>query len=241
MRRSLKKLFALTTLGLLASAATSGCADNDSQLFIVGVAVPDGECQITPDEGSAILLSGVIDVAFTDTYTGALLVGNQLTQRGSREETKTETSRIAIRGAEVQVFTPQQELITEYTVASTGFVNQAPNGDASYGVASVTLIDAGTGAQLRNQVTPTTTTGVVVEVRVFGDSLGGSEVTSAKLTFPITACYGCTLVCPAEDPNIPLPCSLGNNDPVDCAACANPSNPNLCDSALAASGRNANP
>lgn len=240
MRRSLKKLFALTTFGLLTAAATSGCADNDSMLFIVGVASPDGECQVTADEGTAVLLGGTIDVAFTTTYVGALLIGNQVTQRGSREETKTETSRIAIRGAEVQIFTPQQELIKEYTVAATGFVNQAPNGDAAYGVASVTLIDSGTGEQLRNQVTSNgSSTGVVVEVRVFGDTLGGSEVTSAKLTFPITACYACTLTCPAEDPNIPPPCTLGNDSAVDCASCVSPdpAQPNICDQALADSGR----
>ncbi len=244
MRRSLHKLFALTTFGLLTAAATSGCADNESMLFIVGVAAPDGECNVTPDEGATILLGGVIDTAFTSTYTGRLLVGNQLTQRGSREETKTETSRIAIRGAEVQIFTPQQELIKEYTVAATGFVNQAPNGDASYGVASVTLIDSNTGTQLANQLgsDPNARVGVVVEVRVFGDSLGGSEVTSAKLTYPITACYACTLTCPSEDPNIDVPCSLGNDDTVDCGACrsGDPARPNLCDAAFAGSGRPSN-
>ncbi|MCA9628675.1 MAG: hypothetical protein KC766_13445 [Myxococcales bacterium] len=244
MRRSLQKLFALCSFGLLAATATSGCADNDSQLFIVGVAVPDGECNVTPDEGTAIRLGGLIDVAFASTYTGDLLVGNQLTQRGSREETKTETSRIAIRGAEVQIFTPQQQLINEYTVAATGFVNQAPNGDASYGVASVTLIDSATAGQLAGQLggDPNARVGVVVEVRVFGDSLGGSEVTSAKLTYPITACYTCTLSCPSEDPNLPPPCSIGNDDAVDCGACrtGDDANPNLCDAAYIAVGRGNN-
>ncbi|MCA9640097.1 MAG: hypothetical protein H6718_08430 [Polyangiaceae bacterium] len=237
MRRSLKKLFALITFGLCAAAATSGCADNESQLFIVGVAIPDGECLVTPDEGTAIYLGGVMDVAFTNTYTGTLLVGNQVTQRGSREETKTETSRIAIRGAEVQIFTPQQQLINEYTVAATGFANQAPNGDAAYGVASVTLIDGATGSTLAGQVAGGGTTGVVVEVRVFGDTLGGSEITSAKLTYPITVCEGCLFTCPPEDPNLPIPCSIGNDQPVDCGACANPLDPNFCDAALAASMR----
>lgn len=246
MRRSLKKLFALTTFGLLASAATSGCADNESQLFIVGVAIPDGECLVTPDEGTSLREVGLIDVLVTNTYVGTLLIGNQLTQRGSREETKTETSRIAIRGAEVQIFTPQQELITEYTVAATGFVNQAPNGDAAYGAAAVTLIDATTGDQLANQIgrNPSVRVGVVVEVRVFGDSLGGSEITSARLTFPITACYACTVICPTEDPDLGDRCSPGNGDPIDCAECRTGSTDtsvrNICDN-LYDRARNPNP
>lgn len=240
MRRSLKKLFALTTFGLLTAAATSGCADNESMLFVVGVMVPDGECSVTPDSGASLYAGGTMDTLFTTTYTGFLLVGNQITQRGSREETKTETSRIAIRGAEVQIFTAQQELIKEYTVAATGFVDQAPNGDASYGAAAVTLVDGATGATLANQVAGGGSTGVVVEVRVFGDTLGGSEITSAKLTYPITVCEGCLFTCPPEDPNLSPPCSIGNDQPVDCAACANPANPNFCDAALAASGRATN-
>ncbi|MEZ4371603.1 MAG: hypothetical protein R3B07_12295 [Polyangiaceae bacterium] len=219
MRRSLKKLFALTALGLFTAAATSGCADNDSQLFVVGVMVPDGECSVTADEGASLYLAGVLDTSLTTAYVGRLLVGNQLTQRGSREETKTETSRIAIRGAEVQIFTPQQELIKEYTVASTGFVNQAPNGDAAYGFAAVTLIDPQTGQSLANQVpAPGDTTGVVVEVRVFGDSLGGSEITSAKLTYPITVCNGCLISC-TTDAAAGRPCSRGNDEPIDCSFC----------------------
>ena len=34
--------------------------------------------------------------------TPALIVGNQLTQRGSRERLRTETSKVALKGAEVR-------------------------------------------------------------------------------------------------------------------------------------------
>lgn len=240
MRHLGKKLFAASILASLGGLTAGGCADNESMLFIVGVIVPEPapDCSVTPDEGATIRQGGVMDVAFTTTYTGSLLIGNQLTRRGSRDEIKTESSRIAIRGAEVQIFTPQQELITEYTIAATGFVNESVSSDAAYGSSAVTLIDPATGEGFRNSLAVGATAGVVVEVRVFGDSLGGSEITSAKLTYPITICNRCTLVCPPEDPSLDYPCNVGNDDLLDCAACAAPGN--TCQALLDASGRETN-
>ncbi len=239
MRHLGKKLLAASILASFGGLAAGGCADNESMLFIVGVIVPEPppDCTVTPDEGATIRQGGLLDVAFTTTYTGSLLIGNQLTRRGSRDEIKTESSRITIRGAEVQIFTPQQTLISEYTVAATGFVNESVSSDAAYGSSAVTLIDPATGAGFANSLARGETSAVVVEVRVFGDSLGGSEITSAKLTYPITICNECTLICPPKDPSLDVPCRVGNDDVLDCAACAAPGN--RCQALLDASGREA--
>lgn len=231
-----KKLFAAGSLALAAAAAAGGCADNESQLFIQGVLVPQPspDCSVTADPGAAMRLGGLLDVAFTNTYQGALLVGNQLTERGSREEIKTETSRVVIRGAEVQILTTQQQLITEFTVPATGFVDQGIGADASYGAATVTMIDPATGNALAGQLAGGGTTTVVVEVRVFGESLGGSEITSAPLSYPIQVCNGCSLSCPTEDPGVDPPCRPGNDDTIDCGACTGFQ---ICRDAIAAAQR----
>lgn len=228
----------LTTLALGVAALTPGCADNESQFFVQGVLVPDAppSCAVSADQGASLRSGGVLDTLFTNTYVGSLLIGNQLTQRGDRDELKTETSRISIRGAEVKILTAQNELINEFSVPATGFVNQATGSNAAYGTASVTLIDPATGNVLAGQVDGGRTLTVVVEARVYGDTLGGAEITSAALTYPITVCSGCLISCPADPPNVTAVCQPGVDDPVDCRECAGSPNAAVsaaCTAALA--------
>ncbi len=227
MRHIGYKFAGLTTLALGVATLTPGCADNESQFFVQGVLVPDAppSCGVTADQGAALRLGGVMDTLFTNTYVGALLIGNQLTQRGNRDELKTETSRISIRGAEVKILTAQDQLISEFSVPATGFVDQSTGSNAAYGTASVTLVDPATGNTLAGQVTGGRTLTVVVEVRVFGDTLGGSEITSAALTYPITVCSGCLISCPADPPNSTAVCQVGIDENVDCRECVGSSNP----------------
>ena len=44
---------------------------------------------------------GTLDLALRDSYVASILVGNQLTERGSRNQLRTETSRVRLEGAEV--------------------------------------------------------------------------------------------------------------------------------------------
>jgi hypothetical protein len=83
---------------------------------------------------------------------------------------------------------------------------------------------------------------VVVKVRVFGTTLGGEDVESAELLFPIEVCDGCLVSFPssdldpavsgtqckrAADMDAPTstetdsPCNLGIDFPVSCTACSN--------------------
>jgi hypothetical protein len=245
-RHSVSSLVTAALAASTALAALPGCAENDSLMFVVGVmALDPPECLATPDRGAKLLARGVLDRAFTSGYTGALLVGNQITQRGSREQLRTETSRVALRGAEIRIETPQGSQLSEFSTVGTGFVDPAAGADASYAAMFVDMIPS--------SVSPSLSDGrVVVKVRVFGDTLGGEEVTSAELSFPIDICTGCLVTYPAEaaDPTSPTymcslggqaveglarPCRIGQDSSIPCTVCV--SNPICRDPSLNPSAR----
>ncbi len=208
-----------------------GCADNESMLFVRGViAWPNsGDCTITADASQLMRLGGVLDLAFRTDYVAPLLVGNQLTRRGSRDQIRTESSRVSLRGSIVEISDPQGNKLTEYTTDGTGFVDPADGDNPGYGIVSSTLIPGG----LFNAGGPFAgITNVIVNVRVFGNTLGGEDVESNKLTYPIAICTGCTVSFPTkaidlgtnecisqEDPQAALPCAVGLDDPIDCRYC----------------------
>ncbi len=232
MHRSLSLALAASSLAL-ASAALTGCADNDSGLYVRGVlALTPPDCTITADPSALHLLGGVMDVRVRQGlgYSAALLVGNQLVRRGDRDQLRTETSRVSLEGAEVTLLTETGSSIAEFTVPGTGFVDPGSSDEPGYGSMAVMLIPPGVG---------TAGTRIIVEVRVFGTTLGGDEIESATLTFPVTVCDGCllsrpveaidplTMECTAgagEDPPDP-PCRIGQDDPVDCRHLAPPMPP----------------
>src|SRR5687768_7912553 len=84
------RALALSTLVGGGALATLGCEDNESSLFIVGVlAIEETDCILTPEGNSLLRTSGVLDVSLRSSYTAGLLVGSQLTQRGSRDQLRT--------------------------------------------------------------------------------------------------------------------------------------------------------
>lgn len=239
--RSVRRLIAATAVTASAVAATSGCADNESMLFVRAVlAVSETDCVAQADPSAPTLLGGTLDVAFQNSYQAALLVGNQLVQRGSRDQLRTETARITLRGVEVQLLDSQERLITEFTVASTGFVDPSSGDTPGYGVATATLIPPSVIQQFRDQFGSQIGSGatVIAQVRAFGDTLGGDEVESGQLSFPIEVCYCCLASYPieADDPAQPgfqcvgssdqsvefNGCRVGQDTLVDCRLLSNP-------------------
>lgn len=239
MRRpSPKSLFALAAVGLVVGALPS-CATNDSMMYIVGVAAREsGSCAVAADLETTMLARGTMDRLLASEYTAALIVGNQLTQRGSRERLRTETSKVALKGAEVRLENTQgRELVPAFSAIGTGFVDASEGVDAAPAVMFATLIPASIA-----QTLPVGT--VVSKVRVFGTTLGGEDVESAELLFPIQVCDGCLVSFPASardltadgdtyqcllatDDNVSspgadeaLPCQLGIDIPVPCTACS---------------------
>jgi hypothetical protein len=69
--------------------------DNASMLFIKGVlAIEATNCAAKPEAAATLRAGGRLDVSLANGYVAALLVGSQLTQRGSREQLRTETARL---------------------------------------------------------------------------------------------------------------------------------------------------
>jgi hypothetical protein len=188
--RTVLRALALSTLVGGGALATQGCEDNESSLFIVGVlAIEKSDCILTPEGTSILRTGGVLDLALRSNYTAGLLVGSQLTQRGSRDQLRTETARLTLRGAEVRLETSTGGVIAEYTTVGTGFVHPAAGAEPHYGTMSVDLIPA--GAPIGEGL-------LVANMRIFGDTLGGDEIESNEYSFPIRVCYGCLVSYPAE-------------------------------------------
>jgi hypothetical protein len=165
-----------------------------------------------------------------------LLVGNQLTERGSRNQLRTETSRVRLEGADVTLETSTGGEVSSFSTLGTGFVNPASGTDPSYG---------GMFAEL---IPPTISLGdgeYVARIKAYGTTLGGQDIESGELRFPIEVCYGCLINYPgsALDKNLAADsaylcalstadavggddslgtagCNLGQDFPVSCVSCS---------------------
>lgn len=234
MRRSnITYLFSAALLMLGGSALTVGCVDNDSSMFLVGVVALDAaNCTPKADTTALFLAEGTLDVAFASSYTGAVLVGNQLTARGSREQLRTETSRVSLKGAEVTLTTVDGKVIRTYSTIGTGFVDASGGDTPGYGTMAVNMLPS----QLSADAAVRAAGVVVAKVRVFGDTLGGVAVTSSELDFPIRVCEGCLVrysassIDPTDPPKCKIatdattdvvnPCVLGQDAVIDCTLCS---------------------
>ena len=216
-------MLAIAALG----AATGGCADNDSALFIRAViALEPGECIARNQPDGLFLPFGVYDtgLAGENSYFANLLVGNQLSRQGDRDKVRTETSRIALRGADVEVKTIDGATITSFATDGAGFVDPGTATEPGYGVMAAELLPAGAVAAPNR---------VNVSVRVVGETLGGTEIRSSELIFPITVCRGCLVSFPIDaidpvggacagggEPGAPDACLRGQDAFTDCRYCA---------------------
>jgi hypothetical protein len=232
MSRFQRKILAGLVLSGVGIVASAGCADNDSSLFIAGVLAPQPpDCSVTADPTSTMEGGGTLDVLFSYEFRAWLLVGNQLTARGRKQQVRTETARINLRGAEITLTDSGGGEMGSFTVPGTGFVTISRSEDPGYGAFLATLIPPNFGSSLGSALVGApggSYQTVVANVRVFGDTLGGEEIESAELSYPIRVCYGCTVSYPAEALSGDQ-CNVGTSDEkpcfagqgaIDCRACS---------------------
>ena len=205
LMRSVHPLRVVSTAMVVAAGSTlavSGCADNDSSLFIAGVlGEASNTCTFEPDGDAVTRGSGTIDVSLTQTYTMPLLLGNQLVARGDEDKLRTETSRIVIRGAVVTVLDVKTNAtLANFSTNANGFVNPSSGTTPGYGVSFVTAVPSSLGQQLDSSLTLGQFKELNVAVSVYGDTLGGQEIESATLTYPLFACKGCLVDCSTASP-----------------------------------------
>jgi len=217
-------------------AVSGGCTEDQTGFFILGnVAVDAPECVARADTSSALISSGVLDVALKPDYEASLLVGSQLAPRGDKANLRTETMITTITGAEVQLFTDTGTLDTEFTVPAAGVILPDSGNDPGFGIITATLIPAASGIALAGELNnPAEVRTRVAKVTVFGKTIGGLEVETAPLSYVIRVCEGCLVDFPASayDPSagcvpsstgesIVPPCRTGQDDVVDCRYCTN--------------------
>ncbi|MBK7396640.1 MAG: hypothetical protein IPJ34_10155 [Myxococcales bacterium] len=185
------------------SLLVPSCADNGVSLFIRGViAIKAPDCVAKPDADATLWSSLYFDSALTTQVDVPLLVGSQLFGRGDPKTSRGEPNRIQLSGAEVELTdTGGNAIVPKFTVPTIGVVDPTASSDASYGAVFVTLIPAGVaGAVAKN--TGTTTFGprklILANVKVFGKTLGGTDVESLPVAIQIYACFGCSVVFPSD-------------------------------------------
>ncbi len=239
MRRlPFKTLLALGAACLSAGALPS-CATNDSMMFITGVYFRKfGACTPKASFDAPMLSRGTLDVEFADHYVAALIVGNQIVERGSKERVRTETSRVQLKGAEVSLENVQGDSLGDpFSSTGTGFVNPSSGTDPALTIMYADLIPASVVSKLKLGT-------VIAKVRVFGTTLGGQDVESGELAFPIDVCSGCLVSFPTSARDITAdgtdyqckvgdtmaatsavadadqPCELGVDIQTPCTACS---------------------
>ncbi len=193
MRRLPFKTLLALGVACLSAGLLPSCATNDSMMFITGVYFRKfGACTPKADFTAPMLANGTLDLALASEYRAALIVGNQITQRGSRERLRTETSRVALKGAEVTLESLQGKSIGKaFSSTGTGFVDASAGTDPALTIMYASLIPASVAKTLQLGT-------VVAKVRVFGTTLGGEDVESSELAFPIEVCFGCLVSYPAS-------------------------------------------
>jgi hypothetical protein len=240
-----------TVIGVLAASAigvlSSACAHNDSTLFIQEVMAPPPTktgttCSYVPSPQAAFLSQGTFDIGLATSYEAVLQLGNQMVQRGpagpGSDPVHTETSRIVINGAEVSVADATGAVIGNFTSVATSFVDVGATGIAGLGAVGITAIDAKTASTLCGQFAdPATRHQLVLTIKAFGKTLGGTDVESQDFTFPVTVCKGCLVdyssACvPAAGSmttvdSSKIPCQVGADSSIPCQACAT-SYPAIC-------------
>jgi hypothetical protein len=209
-------------VSMLAAATVVGgtlpaCATNDQTIFIRNALAPSvnrqgGSCIYTNDPSQAGLFQAEMDIGLTDSYFGILLVGNQLVARGDPANNRAESSRVHINGGIVRVTEPGGRLINEFTSLATGFNDPQNNNAPGYGTIGLVLIDAPTKDRIltdsykpegeqrvpldRRNISKT----VLINVKAFGQTLGGVDVESEEYQLPMQVCNGCLVVFDGFDP-----------------------------------------
>ncbi|GAC1394069.1 MAG: hypothetical protein NVSMB47_02470 [Polyangiales bacterium] len=203
---------------LVAMGATAGmlswipsCRDNNETIFIRQLQLPAApDCIAKPDPTSTFIARGVLDVALSSHYQVIALVGNQMVSRGDYKQTRAEPNRVLFKGADIHLLDDKQKEIGFYQVIANGEVDPQTSGDATYGLAAFDLIPPVQGDKIRAAIVASgggTVQTYEARFKVFGTTLGGTEVTTGEYAFAIDTCYGCTVIYPsdANEPSLAQP------------------------------------
>ncbi len=247
-----KYLSAAALLGGM-SLLVPSCAENGVTIFVKGViAVRPPECIAKASSDVVLQAQIFFDAALTGSNTVFLLVGSEMIGRGDPKTSRAEPNRVQIYQAEVELQDSAGNPLfstSKYTVPTFGMIDPTASADATYGLVSVDLVPTSIGGLLATAGKATKFgdpgRSILISVRLFGRTLGGTEVESRPISLPAKACFGCTVLfsADAEDPaylgTTPSPagtncykaggagaiglgqtCGIGQ-EPTDCRLCQN--------------------
>ena len=218
MRFTANKL--LSGLFLTAAVASSpSCADTDSAIFVrqVQQILSTDECVTTNDPNTFTLSEGFLDRTVRRRYDATVLVGNQLIPRGDNDRLLPETSRVHLYEAEIILFDFGGTELAAYTQPISGFADPTTSTIPGFGLANVPIIDPSVVDSLPNNQT------IIARIKIFGRTLGGTEVETAYWDFPIDICDNCLQAScvPSEcEDDCVQSCRPGQDEKLDCRAFA---------------------
>jgi hypothetical protein len=193
---NLWKQCVLGGLALVAALGSQGCTDDETGLYIrANLARIAPQCTVTADPGATQLANGLLDIAERSNYEATLLVGNQLTPRGDKQNLRTESMVITITGAVVHLTDAVGATVADFSVPANGVVVPDGGDEPGFGLVDVTLIPGSEVENLfMNELStrdPDRAVTRVARVSVFGSTVGGLDIESSEFTYVISVCNGC--------------------------------------------------
>lgn len=235
MSRAYNRIGALVFLAASSMMGASSCAANESSVYIRSMmASPQDTCEVKADPSALALSSGAFDTQFGSSYSGWMLVANQLVRRGDSDRLRTETSKVAFDRAVVRVIDPVKlggdedpyddsvlvgDAGATFTTPVSGFADASTGATPGLGLVQVQMIPNALGKAIAKNGRAN----VVVDVVLHGRTFGGINVETWHWYFPVVICGdGCLCdrsACVAGSTNVDMPaanCHPGVDSPVDC-------------------------
>jgi hypothetical protein len=205
----------LTFVSLL--LGLSACAPAGTSAYVSFNIPPDGSCTVTPVvSGGKFIPEGQFDISgkkgdheFCDTpYYLNLLVNSNL--RASKDTTlgRAEPNVLQITSAEVRLMDINHATMTfnkvkpalpnPFLVVANNTLSPSQGGDPSVGIAVVRAIPTDYAHQLVKYAIPVSQE-ILVEVQLFGTTIGNEDIDFKPFTYPVRICDGCLTRCLASD------------------------------------------
>jgi hypothetical protein len=242
MKRYWGHVIAGLSIAIGAVVVATACVHDDQTLFIRSVqaapqTVVNNQCIYTPDPTQPVLSNGIVDDAFTDSYFGWMLLGDQMIPQGNPNAPTTETSRIEVEGVIVRITDILGNQLDNYTRAGAATVDPSSGTTPGWAVLGAEIVSPkAIAAAVGNGGEPVR---VITYIKAFGHTLGGTYIESNEFQFPVDICKGCLVIFPAGSsdptlqalcggqPNCKAPatgvvttqCYLGQDQAIDCRQC----------------------
>ena len=210
-------------------ASFGGCADGDPGISIQGNFAPDDPCTYGGDPGTASLFFGTYDLAIQRGYQFGGLIQNQMVSNDT--DLDQNKNDFFVEGYEVELKRLNGERIelgdgttNPYTITVSGFVpSAASTGSSGFGSAAAFIIPEDYVGVLADFLgaspSPADIVSINVELKVFGETLGGLSTTSRPYNYTIRLCVGCLASCsedPDENTDRNMHCLAGQDDGLYC-------------------------